>query len=384
MWVLPIPLLLSTLLGLLSMISVVWSFWVVYRLARKWRHRRERTGPCFTDRERPLLMAAVLVIMLSLGGRPLAMLFLPPGGDPPRHQRAAAGRYLARPDGTRLYVETLGPQDAPTMVLTHGWGTDADLWYYVKRDLAAEYRIVTWDLPGLGNSGQPRNRDYSLDKMAEDLNAVLSVSHGPVILVGHSIGGMINLTFCRRYPGLLGSKVLGMVEMNSTYTNPTRTTKSSGMSQALQKPLAEPMLYATIALSPVVRVMNVMRYYNGMSHVQNALQSFAGTATGGQVDFVSRYEILSTPSVVARGGLAMFHWDASAVPSTIPIPVLLLAGDRDTTTVPAASEHMQRGMKQAHLTVISPAKHMGLLERNHEYNAAVLAFARQCFRADVK
>jgi hypothetical protein len=83
MWVLPIPLLLSTLLGLLSMISVVWSFWVVYRLARKWRHRRERTGPCFTDRERPLLMAAVLVIMLSLGGRPLAMLFLPPGGDPP-------------------------------------------------------------------------------------------------------------------------------------------------------------------------------------------------------------------------------------------------------------------------------------------------------------
>src|SRR4051812_42771123 len=47
--------------------------------------------------------------------------------------------------------------------------------------------------------------------------------NGPVILVGHSIGGMINLTFSRRHPELLGSKVRGIVEMNSTYTNPTST-----------------------------------------------------------------------------------------------------------------------------------------------------------------
>src|SRR5204863_3434005 len=97
------------------------------------------------------------------------------------------------------------------------------------------------------------------------------------------------------------------------------------VAHALQKPLAEPILRATIALSPLVRVMNALRYYSGMSHLQNALQSFAGTETPGQVEFVSRYELLSEPSVIARGGLAMFHWDASKVLPKIPVPVLLIA-----------------------------------------------------------
>jgi pimeloyl-ACP methyl ester carboxylesterase len=223
------------------------------------------------------------------------------------------------------------------------------LWQYAKRDLVTDYRMVTWDLPGLGNSGQPPDRDYSLDRMADDLRAVVSATPGPVILVGHSIGGMINLTFGGRYPDLLGSKVRGIVEMNSTYTNPTSTTKGAAVAKALQKPVAEPMLHAVIALSPLVRVMNALRYYNGMSHLQNALQSFAGTQTPGQVDFISRYEVLSAPSVVARGGLAMFHWDASKVLDKVTVPVLLIAADRDTTTLPAASEYMRRTLPRAEL-----------------------------------
>jgi pimeloyl-ACP methyl ester carboxylesterase len=188
----------------------------------------------------------------------------------PQHRSGTAGRYLTAPDGSRLYVETAGREDAPALVLTHGWGADADLWQYAKRDLATDYRIVAWDLPGLGQSEQPPDRNYSLDRMADDLRVVVSATPGPVILVGHSIGGMINLTFGRRYPNDLGSKVRGIVEMNSTYTNPTSTTKGAAWARALQKPVAEPILHATIVLSPLVRVMNALRYYNRISHVQNA------------------------------------------------------------------------------------------------------------------
>jgi hypothetical protein len=59
----------------------------------------------------------------------------------------------------------------------------------------------------------------------------------------------------------------------------------------------------------------------------------------------------------------------------------LIAGDRDTTTLPEASEHMQRTLPRAELALIGPAKHMGLLERHHEYNQAVRAFAKRCFDA---
>jgi pimeloyl-ACP methyl ester carboxylesterase len=76
-----------------------------------------------------------------------------------------------------------------------------------------------------------------------------------------------------------------------------------------------------------------------------------------------------------------FHWDASNVLDKIHVPVLLIAGDRDTTTLPAASEHMSRTLPRAELAMIGPAKHMGLLERHREYNEAVRAFAKRCFDA---
>jgi len=380
MWVLPLPLLVSMLLGLLSLAAIVWSLWAAYHLGSLWRSRRGAPGPCFTRAEKLRLAAAGLVILLSLAARPILMLALGgPGADSPRHRSADSGRRLTAPGGARLYTEAVGPAGAPTLVLTHGWGADSDLWHYAKRDLASDFRIVTWDLPGLGNSEQPPDRNYSLERMAEDLHAVVVAAPGPVVLAGHSIGGMINLTFCRKYPDLLGNKVRGIVEMNSTYTNPVSTTKGNQLARALQKPVAEPLLHAVIALSPLVRVLNALRYYNGMSHLQNSSQSFAGTQTAGQVDFVSRYEVLSEPSVVARGALAMFHWDASRVLDKIPVPVLLIAGDRDTTTLPAASEYMSRTMPRAELAVTGPAKHMGVLERNREYNQAVRAFAKRCF-----
>jgi pimeloyl-ACP methyl ester carboxylesterase len=266
------------------------------------------------------------------------------------------------------------------MVFTHGWGADSDLWQYARRDLVPAYRVVTWDIRGLGASTQPTDRDYSLDRMAEDLKAVVASVDGPVVLVGHSIGGMINLTYARRYPADLGTKVLGIAELNSTYTNPVRTTKGASLATALQKPIAEPLLYATIVLSPLVRVMNTLRYFSGVSHVQNARQTFAGTETRQQLDFVSRYEMLSTPSVIARGGLAMFHWDASDALSKISVPVLVIAGNQDTTTLPEASAHMRDRIPGAQLVVAAPAKHMGLIERHGEYNAALSSFAAACFR----
>ena len=50
-----------------------------------------------------------------------------------------------------LHVELYGNADAPPVVFTHGWGGDATEWYYVKKDLARKFRLILWDLPGLGS-----------------------------------------------------------------------------------------------------------------------------------------------------------------------------------------------------------------------------------------
>jgi pimeloyl-ACP methyl ester carboxylesterase len=236
--------------------------------------------------------------------------------------------------------------------------------------------VIVWDLPGLGLSGQPRDRDYALEKMASDLRAVLQLAEGGrVVLVGHSIGGMINLTFCRLYPQLLGSAVAGVVQVDTTYTNPVRTTKNAGFSLAIQKPVAEPILHAMILLSPLVRVLNWLSYQNGLAQLYNAHSSFGGSETRGQVDFVSQFQYRSSPAVVARGTLAMFHWDATPVLPHVNTPVLILVGDQDTTTLPVASERMQQSIPGARLQRINPGAHYSLLEQNGTVDAAVAQFA---------
>src|SRR5947209_17517989 len=105
--------------------------------------------------------------------------------------------------------------------------------------------------------------------MARDLRAILSVANGrPVVLVGHSIGGMINLTFCRLFPELLGREVAGIVQLDTTYTNPVKTTNHSRLSQALQKPVAEPLLHTMIALSPLMHAMFWLIYETGLTYLQ--------------------------------------------------------------------------------------------------------------------
>ena len=127
-----------------------------------------------------------------------------------------------------------------------------------KRQLAQQFRIIVWDLPGLGQTALPADGTVTLEGMATDLGTVLGLADGkPAVLVGHSIGGMINLTFCKLHPQDVGTRVAGIVQVDTSYTNPVRTTKDSGLNLALQKPVGEPVLHVMIALSPVVRAIGL-------------------------------------------------------------------------------------------------------------------------------
>jgi pimeloyl-ACP methyl ester carboxylesterase len=400
MLALPIPLLISWLIGLFSLALLAVGALFLYLAVRRWVHydrvgRRDgRDGPELSAKDggihRPVTSAGALkdsailtalllgtvLLLLTFAGRHLIKFAFSVGNDEPDAMRTGTVNDVTRSDGTKIHAELYGPSDAPTLVFTHGWGTNSTEWYYAKRHLSDRFRLILWDLPGLGESSQPLDRNFALEQMASDLHSVVSLANGkPVVLIGHSIGGMINLTFCRLYPDLVRTQIAGIVQMDTSYTNPVKTTKGSGFSQAIQKPVAEPLLHAMIFLSPLVRIMNWLSYENGLAYVQNAHSSFAGSETRGQVDLVSQYQVESSPAVVARGALAMFHWDATAVLPRVNTPVLILVGQQDTTTLPSASEYMRSKMPDAELKVVNPSAHYGLLEQNRSYDAAVAQFA---------
>jgi pimeloyl-ACP methyl ester carboxylesterase len=334
-----------------------------------------------------LLVGGLLLLLWAVAGGLLVRLVLRLTSrhatqQPPAAARDGRMQRLQRPDGTELQVEHYGRADGPALLFTHGWGTDSTEWYYLKRQLSDRFQIIVWDLPGVGESTRPQTNDYSLEKFASDLDAVIDLANRqPVILVGHSIGGMITLTFCRLFPEALGTRVAGLVLVHTTYTNPVRTTTFARLNTALERPLIVPLLHLMIWLSPLMRVMNWLSYLNGSAHVSTKLSGFAGTETWQQVDFASRYGLYLSPAVLARGMFGMLRYDATATLKTIRVPTLVVAANRDPVCKPEASERISQDVPTAELTPLVPAKHMGFMEHHTQFAALVGNFTEACLHA---
>ena len=303
------------------------------------------------------------------------------GADAPSEQSKQEGivSRLGRPDGSQLHVECYGSEGAPVIVLTHGWGADRTEWDYLRRDLAGRFRLIVWDLPGLGRSSQPTNHDYRLENLANDLQAVLALAGDqPAILLGHSIGGMITLTFCGLFPEELGTRVGGIALIQTTYTNPVRTTNFAGLLTALERPLIVPLLHLTIWLAPLVWLMNQLSYLNGSSHLSSKGSGFAGSESWEQIEHVTRLGVKAWPAVLARGMLGMLRYDATATLKTMMVPTLVIAGDRDPVCKPEASRRMRHDIARSNLAVLKPAKHMGLIEHHQHFAKHVSQFSLRC------
>jgi pimeloyl-ACP methyl ester carboxylesterase len=327
------------------------------------------------------LAAGCASVIWTFAGRWIVLtLWRRPGADEPDGTRTDAFETIRRPDGSELRVEFYGRPDGPTIVLTHGWGTTSTEWYYAKRALGERFRLIVWDLPGVGKSRGPKDGNYRLEKMADDLEAVVALAgERPVVLLGHSMGGMITQIFCRRRRDELGASVAGLILVNTTYTNPVLTTSFSRFCRAMQGPLLTPLLYLAIWLSPVMRLMNWLSYLNGSAHIQSALTGFTGHETRGQLDFTARYTPLYSPGVLARGALATFDFDETATLPTINVPTLVVAGHLDRVLVPEASVRIRDLIPTAQLEILRPAGHMGLLEQHARFNEVVAQFSTACF-----
>ena len=329
------------------------------------------------------LVVGGLLLALSLLGRPLALAVL---GRAPRQgerepviERGGQVHRLPRPDGTVLHIEQYGSGEGGTLVFTHGWGLNAAAWFYAKQLLAPRFRLILWDLPGLGESRAPDNRNYELPKLAADLAAVVEFAGGPVVLVGHSIGGMIMLTFAREFPELMRRQVRGLVLTHTTPENPVRTAWLGSFWRAVQEPLIKPMCFLTILLSPVMRLLSWLGYFNGLLHTQIHFGQYGGQETRGQLEFAARFTPLASPAVSARGMLAMTRYNAEDVLPRVNVPALVIAADHDKATLPAASLQLVRAIPGARIVTLSPAGHMGLFEQHTVWAEAVADFTVACF-----
>jgi len=129
-------------------------------------------------------------------------------GPPP-----PGSRTVTTDDGVPLHVEVDGVVDAPlTVVFSHGFTARLAEWQLQRAALRARARLVFWDQRGHGRSGWTALTKATIDRTGRDLGQVLDATTptGPVVLAGHSMGGMSVMALARQRPELFGDRVVGV------------------------------------------------------------------------------------------------------------------------------------------------------------------------------
>ncbi len=125
-----------------------------------------------------------------------------------RRERPVPG--VVGDDGVPLDVTIRGTR-GPTVIFCHGFTVDSHFWAPQIAALDGHARVVTWDQRGHGRSGWGEVAHGTVEQTGRDLAAVVDAvaPSSPVVLVGHSMGGMSILALARLRPEWFGTRIVG-------------------------------------------------------------------------------------------------------------------------------------------------------------------------------
>lgn len=292
------------------------------------------------------------------------------------------------PDGVRLHAEEYGDPDAPvTVLLLHGWTLDRQTWHRQITglpEIGVPARIVTYDARGHGRSGPARRHTATLAQLGDDLAEVVRAvaPTGPVVLAGHSLGGMTIMEYAHRHPDEFAQRVAGLVFVSTTAEGARHT--SYGLPAAVARlvrvaEVAGAGLLAYVSWLAAAGTSGRLGGWRPHRMLQLPLRPglrwllFGEPADPADIG-VALTSVVGT-SLGAIGGFrssigAQQRLDTLAALPTVPTAVLV--GTRDRLTPRACSEAIAAAVPGAELTVCPGAGHMLMLERAAEVTAALV------------
>ncbi|MFC4492646.1 alpha/beta fold hydrolase [Streptomyces ovatisporus] len=294
--------------------------------------------------------------------------------------RHVSGTEPAQDDGSPAAAGGPGAADErpPTVVFTHGYCLSQDVWHFQRAALRGAVRAVYWDQRSHGRSGRaPVGRPVTIDELGRDLRAVLdeAAPEGPLVLVGHSMGGMTVMALADQYPDFVAERVTGVAFIG---------TSAGGLSEvSYGLPLPAVGVKAVRRAVPgvlkalVSQTALVERGRRAAADLLAGLVKRYSFGSGHDVDpGVARFAerlIESVPIDVVAEFYPAFeaHEKKEALAAFDGRPSLVLAGEADLLTPYGHSEAIAAALPSSRLRILGDTGHLSMLERPHVVNEAL-------------
>jgi pimeloyl-ACP methyl ester carboxylesterase len=277
-------------------------------------------------------------------------------------------------DGTRLYFHRqAGPPRVGaaglTALLCDGLACDGFIWKYLWNELAEQLNVAHSHYRGHGRSGLPIDTEQiGVKALADDVDAVRrALGDPPVVLIGHSLGTQVALEAYRRRP----EGVAALVLLCGSFGRVTYTFKGSEVLAsvlpnliefATQHPIVARAIWSSVPPKVAIAVARLTGDINLRAvRFEDVEPYFQHVSI---VDFELFLRMLR----------AAGEHSAEDLLTQIKVPVLVIAGSKDSFTPSAVSEAMAEAIPGAELEVIPGGTHLAPLEHHLEIAGRIAAF----------
>ena len=281
-------------------------------------------------------------------------------------------------DGVRLHTEVdevagFAPEDI-TLVYVHGYALSLDCWHFQRKYFRGRMRQVLYDQRSHGRSGRSDPAHCRIPQLGDDLAQVLDevVGDGPLILIGHSMGGMTIMALAQSRPEWFGSRVRGVALFSTSAGELADHSPITGLPGRAFARIAKPLM-ATLNRVPAL-VERGRRAGSDIGYVVTRRMAFGSDVPVSYVEFVS--EMLGeTPLEVVADFYPAFSeldaYHAFAVLDTVETAVI--GGEDDMITPVAHTDRIIELLPDADVRRLPGCGHMGMIEHHDVFNEVVEA-----------
>ena len=247
--------------------------------------------------------------------------------------------------GARVHYRDQGRQDAPAVVLVHGFASSLHTWEGWVERLGEDYRIITLDLPAFGLTGPNETREYGADYYADLLDELADeLSLETFTLGGNSMGGEVSWRYALDHPERLENLLLVDAAGYST--------QGEGES-----------IFITLARYPLLN--RIPRHITPRSAIRGLVESAYADDSLVTDELVERYYDLlrreGNREAIVRRMQSLPESREGEIPN-IEVPTLVMWGDQDTWIPPDHADRFVEDIPDAELVTYEGVGHIPMEE----------------------